>query len=49
MELGRRRVRLKTEEVAKQSKRWRNSKESFVEVNKNRKLKDRVWVQMIES
>jgi hypothetical protein len=41
--------RLEMEKVMKQSKRWRNTKKSFTKMNKDKKMKDRIWIEMIQS
>jgi hypothetical protein len=40
--------RLEMEKVMKQSKRWRNTKKSFTKMNKDKKMKDRIWIEMIQ-
>ena len=40
---------LQTKEVTKERKRRRNSKKSFIKMNKNRKMKDNIGSKMIQA
>ena len=40
---------LQTEEVTKERKRRRNSKKSFTNINKNRKMKDNIGSKMVQA
>jgi hypothetical protein len=40
-------VWFQSKEVAEESDGWRNSKESFTEMNKHRKMEDGVGIQMV--
>ena len=42
-------LRLQTKEVAEKRKRRRNSKESFTEMNKNRKMEDGIGSKMVQT